>query len=179
LEKIPLWRRSFFLTPGAGRGILPCLRVERRQGEPTLTRGGRGGARLAGADGERVALVVDDEDQVRAMVVEMLSGVGFRCLEAGDGETALALLGELRDSERLPHLGVLDIALPGMSGAELAWKIRTACPGFPLVALSGRLGDWDADDLRDLGFSRVFSKPMDCDAFVGYCRGVLDEGPGQ
>jgi DNA-binding response OmpR family regulator len=113
------------------------------------------------------------------MVVEMLSGVGFRCLEAEDAETALELLGELRDSERLPRLGVLDIALPGMSGAELAWKIRTACPGFPLVALSGKLEEWDSDDLRDLGFSRVFGKPMDCDAFVGYCRDVLDAGAGQ
>ena len=41
---------------------------------------------------------------------------------------------------------------------------------MPLIALSGQLGKWDRDDLEDLGFARVFSKPMDCDEFLSVCR---------
>jgi CheY-like chemotaxis protein len=59
-----------------------------------------------------------------------------------------------------------------MSGAELAWRIRERDPNIPLVALSGYLKDWDRDDLKDLGFDRVFPKPMDCDAFVSFCKRV-------
>ncbi len=117
------------------------------------------------ATGRACALIVDDEQNVRAMLVELLSGVGFDCLEACDAEEALALL-----DVHSPSLGVLDLALPGMSGAELAWRMKEKKPDLPLVALSGKLKKWDADDLNDLGFARIFSKPMDCDEFLRVCR---------
>jgi len=115
------------------------------------------------ADGA-VALVVDDEDRVRAMIVEILTRAGFSCLEAIDAEQALTLL-----DAHSPRLGVLDLTLPGMSGAELAWRIRSRMPDVPLVALSGHLAEWDGDDLKDLGFDRIFAKPMNCDEFVEFC----------
>lgn len=114
-----------------------------------------------------VVLIVDDDSRVRAMLVELLSKAGFRCVEAADGEEAIGLL-----SDHTPHLSVLDLALPGMSGAELAWKLRKRLPQAPIVALSGHLASWDVDDLKDLGFDRIFPKPMDCDDFLAYCRGV-------
>jgi len=116
-----------------------------------------------------VALVVDDEAHVRKMLVELLEQAGCTCIEAEDGEQALTMV-----AQRRPDLGVLDINLPGMSGAELAWRIREHDPEMPLVALSGYLKDWDRDDLKDLGFDRVFPKPMDCDAFVSFCKEVGD-----
>jgi CheY-like chemotaxis protein len=113
----------------------------------------------------RVALVVDDEAPVRRMLAELLEQAGCSCVEASDGEQALLLLEKMH-----PDLGVFDINLPGMSGAELAWRVKEREPEIPLVALSGYLKDWDKEDLRDLGFVRVFQKPMDCDAFVSFCR---------
>lgn len=115
--------------------------------------------------GEKLALVVDDEEHVRKMVAELLSRAGWRCIEAPDAERALALL-----EEHSPRLGVLDLALPGMNGAELAWKIRERRPDISLIALSGHLCRWDADDLADLGFDRIFAKPMDCEEFIRFCR---------
>ena len=126
--------------------------------------------------GPSVALIVDDDKHVRAMLVELLSKAGFRCVEAADGEQALKVV-----DDHTPHLGVLDLALPGMSGAELAWKLRTRIPELPIVALSGHLSSWDSDDLEDLGFNRIFPKPMDCDDFIAYCRGISGGGgdPGR
>ena len=118
-------------------------------------------------------LIVDDERNVRAMLTSILSDAGFRCHEAADAEGALEILGRRKLS-----LGILDLALPGMSGAELAWRIRQHRPEMPLVALSGQLKGWDTDDLKDLGFARIFSKPMDCDEFVRTCREVGGGGGG-
>ncbi len=128
------------------------------------------------SSGSNVALVVDDDDGVRAMLVELLSKAGFRCVEAADGEQALRVVKDL-GADRMPRLSVLDLALPGMSGAELAWKLRKRLPEVPIVALSGHLASWDPDDLEDLGFSRVFPKPMDCDDFIEYCRDISGAGP--
>jgi len=120
----------------------------------------------AGAGARRGSvLIVDDEAGVRAMLVELLGGDGFECLEAADGEQALKLL-----ENKTPTLGILDLALPGMSGAELALRMREKFPAVPLIALSGQLKMWEPDDLKDLGFERIFAKPMDCDEFLRVCR---------
>ena len=116
-----------------------------------------------------VALVVDDEEHVRKMLAELLEQAGCGCVEAEDGERALELIADVH-----PDLGVLDINLPGISGAELAWRIRELEPAMALVALSGYLKEWDREDLSDLGFDRVFPKPMDCDAFVSFCKSIAD-----
>ena len=124
------------------------------------------------AAGRGSVLIVDDEDPVRAMLTELLSGEGFECIEASDAERALELI-----DERKPTMGVLDLALPGISGAELAWRIRKRYPDLPLIALSGQLGVWETDDLKDLGFERILAKPMDCDEFLGICRSIADSRP--
>lgn len=64
-------------------------------------------------------LVVDDDDLVRAMVAHVLEREGYRVLKAADGASALALYAEER-----PDLVVLDIAMPHMSGMEVAEKLR-------------------------------------------------------
>ena len=92
-------------------------------------------------------------------------------MEARDAERALELLAEHR-----PHLAVLDIALPGISGAELAWRIRERELNIPLVTVSGQLELWDPDDLAHLGFSRILSKPFDPDHLVQVRRQVCDGG---
>ena len=127
-----------------------------------------------GAGGRRGSvLIVDDEDGVRAMLVELLGNEGFECLEAPDGEQALEIL-----EKNSPTLAVLDLALPGINGAELAWRIRERLPDVPLIALSGQLKMWEEDDLKDLGFARIFSKPMDCEDFLRVCREASNSGQG-
>ncbi len=64
-------------------------------------------------------LVVDDDDLVRAMVAHVLEREGYRVLKAADGMTALALY----EAEK-PDLVVLDIAMPHMSGMEVASRLR-------------------------------------------------------
>ncbi len=64
-------------------------------------------------------LVVDDDDLVRAMAAHVLEQAGYRVLKAADGASALTLY-----AAEKPDLVVLDIAMPHMSGMEVATRLR-------------------------------------------------------
>ena len=68
-------------------------------------------------EGMPTVLVVDDEPTVRMLVIEVLDGLGYTVLEAGDGAGALRML----DSGIKPDLLVTDVGLPGqMNGRQVA-----------------------------------------------------------
>ena len=67
----------------------------------------------------RTILVVDDDDLTRAMVAHLLEREGYRVLKAADGASALTLY-----ADEKPDLVVLDIAMPHMSGMEVAARLR-------------------------------------------------------
>ncbi|WP_342110178.1 response regulator [Methylobacterium sp. SI9] len=77
-------------------------------------------------------LIVDDDPQVRHVTASFLTGFGHSTTEAGDGEAALDYL--LRDR---CDIVVADLAMPGMSGVELAAVIRERNPGLPVLILTG------------------------------------------
>src|SRR4051812_27929066 len=66
-----------------------------------------------------VVLVADDEPGMLALVGQHIKTMGYRVLEASDGEQAWSLA-----QEHLPDLVILDVMMPGMSGWEVCRKIR-------------------------------------------------------
>ena len=64
-------------------------------------------------------LVADDEPSTRAMVAGHLRSIGYKVVEATDGDEAFSLA-----LEHLPDLIVLDVMMPGMSGWEVCRRIR-------------------------------------------------------
>jgi CheY-like chemotaxis protein len=76
-------------------------------------------------------LVIDDED-VRGTVAASLDVLGYRVREAGDGAAGLAAI-----QTDTPDLVVVDVAMRGMSGAEVAAAIRARHPALPIVFASG------------------------------------------
>ena len=109
---------------------------------------------MVGGNGATV-LVVDDDREVRGVLRGILARAGLGCVEASDGESALRLAAECG-----PSAAVVDLVLPGMSGAEFAWRLREVLPGLRVVGVSGHLDLWDADDLEDLGIREVLPKPF-------------------
>ena len=79
------------------------------------------------------ALLVDDEDLVRMSTADMLNDLGYRVVEARNGEEALRLV----DSGEPFDLLVSDHLMPGMTGADLAHAVRAARPGVPVLLVSG------------------------------------------
>lgn len=85
-----------------------------------------------------IVLVVDDDDDNRETLCEVLADEGFAVRAAAGGLDAQALLqGGLR-----PDLVLLDLMMPGMSGDELiAWMRTSDARGVPVVVMSAR-HDW-------------------------------------
>jgi PAS domain S-box-containing protein len=79
------------------------------------------------------ALVVDDEDLVRASTAEMLAELGYEVVEAGCAEDALRFLD---GAERIDLL-VTDHMMPGMTGVDLARAVRASRPRALVLILSG------------------------------------------
>jgi CheY-like chemotaxis protein len=94
----------------------------------------------AGPDtGSRVApariLVVDDEPAVRRFVTEALRSSGYDVVGAATGREALATV---YGDSRTPTLLLTDIEMPGMSGVELAARIRADRPAIRVILMTGR-----------------------------------------
>ena len=86
----------------------------------------------------RTVLLVDDEAECRDTVSAMLAANGFTPLVAESGEAALHLV----DSGVDFHLLLVDFAMPGMNGVELAQKVRARRPSLPVVFFTGGDGEW-------------------------------------
>nr|WP_315053774.1 PAS domain S-box protein [uncultured Brevundimonas sp.] len=83
-------------------------------------------------DGETI-LVVEDEDSVRALIVELLSEFGYNALQSAGGEQALIHL----RSARVIDLLITDVGLPGMNGRQLAEAARGLRPNLPVLFVTG------------------------------------------
>lgn len=77
-------------------------------------------------------LVVDDDNDVRAMIKRALQELGYPVMEAPDGPAALALF-----EQQKPLLVILDYMMPGMDGAEVARRITALDPEVPIVFSTG------------------------------------------
>jgi CheY-like chemotaxis protein len=77
-------------------------------------------------------LAVDDDADVRQFLADSLETLGFRVILAQDGETGLSAL--VKSS---PDVLLLDFAMPGMSGAEVADRVKALQPELPIVFASG------------------------------------------
>ncbi len=100
---------------------------------------------LQGA-GTRVALVVDDEQQAREYLRDLLTPLGFRVVTASEGREGIALV----ESEQ-PDLLVLDLMMPGVSGFEVAEAVRRMPQGhdMPILILTSKeLTSTDRSALR-------------------------------
>ena len=85
------------------------------------------------AQGETV-LVVEDDPDVRSLVISLLQRLGYNVLEAGDGTEALAALHVSSDIDLL----LSDVVLPGgVSGPDLAEQVRDRYPGIKVLFMSG------------------------------------------
>jgi len=115
---------------------------------------------------QETILVVEDDRDVRRFIVECLDTLGYCIIEAAHGEHGLELL-------RLhsPSLLIVDFAMPGMNGAELAACVRAEQHALPIIFATG-YADMDAVD-RVPGTTLVLRKPFDMTALANTVRQAL------
>jgi len=119
-------------TPGEGTTVHLLLpRIE--AADDALTSASEASpSTQAGNAGHVRILVVDDDHQVRTFLTDSLRGLDHEVTEAEDGQSALAML-----AKAAPDLMLLDYAMPGMNGAEVARAARATHPNLPIVFVTG------------------------------------------
>ncbi|KQT13524.1 hybrid sensor histidine kinase/response regulator [Ramlibacter sp. Leaf400] len=149
-------------SEGLGRGSTFTVRLPRMGGVPALAPqapGGVSGAAEAGERGLRIA-VVEDNDDGRASLVELLGLMGHEVRSAADGAAGVELVRSFR-----PDLVLLDLGLPVMDGLEACRRIR----GDPqlrqvrVVALTGWGTDLDRERTARAGFDLHLTKPVEAE----------------
>ena len=86
------------------------------------------------ASPRETVLVVDDEEMVRRLAARMLVTLGYKVLEARDGQEAVTLL--QRGAQRI-GLVVTDLAMPGIGGRRLGETIASCWPQVQVLYMSG------------------------------------------
>ena len=114
-------------------------------------------------------LVIDDDPDVREFVTASLADFGYAVREATDGPEGLKAFADKR-----PDLVILDYAMPGMTGSEVAARMLRDVPGQPILFVSGYN---ETEALRSAApDAQLLAKPFRPDALDAAVRDCLDKG---
>jgi len=100
-------------------------------------------------------LIVDDEQSIRRLCMTVGEALGFTCMEANSGETALALL-----EEQPAHMILTDMVMPNMSGLEFLEKAKKLLPRSEVAVMTGHGSIETAVQAMKLGAYDYISKPF-------------------
>ncbi|MEQ4302652.1 response regulator transcription factor [Plantactinospora sp. B6F1] len=119
-------------------------------------------------------LVVDDDETVSDVICRYLERAGYRVDHVGDGALALTAV-----ARQAPHLVVLDLMLPGVSGLQVCRELRARPDNLPIIMLTA-LGD-EADRILglQLGADDYLTKPFSPRELVLRVGSVLRRASGE
>ncbi|MFC1680138.1 response regulator [Elusimicrobiota bacterium] len=116
-------------------------------------------------------LVVDDEADMRMALANVLSRMGHRVFEAGDGPSALEFL-----SSEGAELVLLDMRLPGMDGLQILRTLRETDRKTPVIMVTGYGSVESAVEVMQLGAAHYLAKPFSNQELVDTVERVLRGG---
>ncbi len=106
-------------------------------------------------------LVIDDADMIRVLLVDILEGIGSYVEASGSGTEGLMLFEEARAGPDGPFDIVLtDLGMPGMSGWEVAEKIKKISPDTPVALITGWGDQLDPEKMAESKVDTVIAKPF-------------------
>jgi len=139
-------------SDGAGRGATFTVRMPAAEPATPLI----ASEPVPHASTPRTVLLVEDNDDAREMLRQVLAMQGHRVCEAACGEAGVELAAQLH-----PDVAILDIGLPDIDGYEVARRIRRqATRPVALIALTGYGQPEDQRRARDAGFDVHLVKPV-------------------
>jgi len=116
-------------------------------------------------------LVVEDDEKSRRLLVDVLGWHGYEVDAADSGERAVAAA-----QARAPHVALLDIQLPGMSGFDVLAALRG--DGFerriPAIAVTASVMDQDRRRILAAGFDAYVGKPVNIRQLLDTLQRLLD-----
>jgi two-component system CheB/CheR fusion protein len=114
-----------------------------------------------------VVVIVEDQEDNRMLLAEILAGEGYRVLAAADGREAIELI-----RRHQPPIALVDIGLPVLSGYDIACEVRMRMgrSDIFLVALTGYGQQQDRDAVLQAGFDQHLVKPVDVSTLLEVLR---------
>ena len=130
----------------------------------------RGAAREEKGPGRQCILLVDDDTDVREVTAAILAERGYRVIEAGCGGSALDVLD--REGAGV-DLMLMDYAMPGMNGSEVAREAHAKRPALPVLFITG-YADFAA--FKEVGEDHIIAKPFRDEDLLSKVQTALDAG---
>jgi signal transduction histidine kinase/FixJ family two-component response regulator/purine-cytosine permease-like protein len=140
-------------TPGQGSCFRVAVMLPWVEGAPKAAQTQRPVVGYAGP--RRTICVVDDDPVLRGLLSDMLQPLGFRIYEAPNGNACLALVTEVS-----PDLFLLDIAMPGMDGLQLAAALRERGHRQPILMLSADVQEQRRQPAGSAVYDEYLVKPV-------------------
>jgi two-component system cell cycle response regulator DivK len=115
-------------------------------------------------------LVVEDVEDNRQIMRDLLASAGIECVEAHDGEAAVSAAAELR-----PDLIMMDVQLPVLDGYEAIRRIRAdaALSHIPIIAVTSYALSGDEEKALSAGCNRYVAKPFSPRELLATIRELL------
>jgi len=155
-------------APGAGTTFRVCLPHAGSALDVAEAAEPAAPARTPGAGGSETVLVVEDEDEVRAVTIDALGQAGYTVLAATDGEEALRLAARHHGPI---HLLLTDAVMPRLSGRELARQLTATRPETRVLYMTGYDGVPGHDGVAA---AQVLQKPFVPDVLARRVRRALE-----
>jgi two-component system, cell cycle response regulator DivK len=117
-------------------------------------------------------LVVDDQEDLRGVLRDLLAGSGYTVIEAADGEA-----GVVRAKSDRPDLILMDIQMPVIDGYEASRRIKVDpdLKPIPIVAVSSFAMKGDEEKARAAGCDHYVTKPYSPMQLLRLIRGLLGD----
>ena len=157
------------LTSHVGRGTCVTILLPAVGKPPSPAQPAR---KESPARGNETILLVEDDDSVRRLVSEFLTGLGYKVLESAEPEAALALCGRHRG--RI-DLVMTDFVMPKMNGGELATRIVARHPEAHVLYMSGYAQESPSRRGLDVKDCVFLSKPFTPGTLADRVREALSQ----
>jgi CheY-like chemotaxis protein len=118
-------------------------------------------------------MVVEDDEDMRQMLGQLLEREGYRVIFAGDGQTALT-----QAKQHYPDLILMDLALPDVSGWDAVKLLRKmpAFQGTPIIAVTAHVSILDQRRAMEAGCSSHLGKPFKTRLLLQSIMNLLENG---
>jgi two-component system cell cycle response regulator DivK len=115
-------------------------------------------------------LVVEDNEQNRILMRQILTYHGYEVLEAADGAAGLEMAREL-----MPDLILLDLQMPVMGGFAVIAELRNTpvLSKLKVIAVTSFAMKGDREKALEAGFDEYVTKPIDTRKFVGLVKNII------
>ena len=116
-------------------------------------------------------LIIDDDEQIRVLLQQMMEWAGFDVVVAENGKIAMQI-----QSQQPADLVITDLIMPEQEGLETISCLKKEYAGIKIIAISGggRIGpEAYLPAALELGADRVFSKPFDVQEIVASVKELL------